>query len=428
MRCLPALAVCAAFLALEVPGLAKSPLGEAVRDIDVADHWIYDDWPKAVAEAKTTGKPLMVVVRCVPCPPGKTLDLAVMQPDKSLEAIEKQFVCVRIIQTNRLDLSVFQYDFDMSWSAMFLNADMTIYGRYGSRDASGPNSDGLLSVAAFRKAAERALKLHADYPANKSQLAAKTGPKPPYATPTQIPGLTDRPPEATVRQECIHCHMVKEYTLRAKWEAGNLSAADLYVFPQPTNLGLTMDVDDGLLVKSVAAGSSAAAAGVAAGDELVSISGQPLVSMADIQWALNGAPNEGKLAVTLRRDSKLLEKSVALRSGWKKSDIAWRASSWYGLRHGLRVEPLTDEAKTGRGLSVGNLAMEVKNLFGKNAEPLQQAGVKSGDIIVAVDGRTQNLSESDFLVNLRLNHGPKDSVKFTILRGSERKELTLPMW
>jgi serine protease Do len=394
----------------------------------VADHWIYDDWPKAVAESKATGKPLLVVIRCVPCPPGKTLDVAVMQPDPSLAEIEKKFVCVRLIQTNPLDLGIFQYDYDMSWAAMFLNADMTIYGRYGSRDASGPGSDGLLSVAAFRKSAERALTLHAGYPANKSQLAAKTGPRPPYTSPTQIPGLTDRPKEASVRQQCIHCHMVKEYALRAKWEAGTLSLADLYVYPQPASVGLTMDLDDGLIVKSVAAGSPAAAAGLVAGDELVSLGGQPLVSLADIQWALNAAPRDGKLAATLQRNGRLVESSLALRGDWKKSNIAWRASSWYGLRQGLKVELLPESEMASRGISPDRLALVVKNLFGKSATALSEAGVKKDDIIVAVDGQSRPLTESDFLIGLRLNHGPKDSVKFTILRGSERKELTVPMW
>jgi hypothetical protein len=295
----------------------KTPLGEALKDIDVAYHWIYDDWPLGLAQAKQSGKPLLVVLRCVPCPPGKTLDVAVMQPDESLDELEKKFVCIRIIQANRLDLDLFQYDYDMSWAAMFLNADGTIYGRYGSRDASGPQSDRLLSAAAFRKAAERALALHSAYPANKSQLAAKTGAKAAYSLATQIPGLTERPTEATTRQQCIHCHMVKEFTLRAKWEAGKLTAADLFVFPQPTNLGLTTDLDDGLLVKAVTAGSPAAAAGLAPGDELASLGGQPLISLADIQWALNAAPSEGKLIVTLRRDGKLLDKTITLAHGWK---------------------------------------------------------------------------------------------------------------
>jgi len=407
---------------------ASSPLGESLKDIEVAEHWIYDDWPRAVAEAKGSGKPLLVVLRCVPCPPGKTLDLAVMQPDATLAELEKKFVCVRVIQTNRLDLDLFQYDYDMSWAAMFLNADGTIYGRYGSRNASGPLSDGLLSVTAFRKAAERALALHADFPANKPQLAAKTGPKAEYKTPTEIPGLTDRPVEATERKQCIHCHMVKEYSLRAKWEAGTLTLEDLYVFPQPTNVGLTMDVDDGLLVKAVASHSPAADAGLTAGDELMSLGGQPLISLADIQWALNVAPSPGKLAVTVRRGGHRIDTSIPLRGEWKKSDIAWRASSWYGLRQGLKVEALAESEKASRGLAADSLALMVKNLFGKSATALPTAGVKQGDVIIAVDGRTQAMTDSDFLVWLRLAHGPKDTVRFTVLRGNEKHELNVPMW
>jgi S1-C subfamily serine protease len=50
------------------------------------------------------------------------------------------------------------------------------------------------------------------------------------------------------------------------------------------------------------------------------------------------------------------------------------------------------------------------------------------DVIIAIDGQTHAMTESDFLVSLRLNHGPKDSVKFTLLRGTERHEVTVPMW
>ena len=95
-----------------------------------------------------------------------------MQPNQDLEDLEKQFVCVRVIQTNGLDLKVFQYDYALSRSSMFLNADLTIYGRYGMRNASGPNSDSLLSQAGFRKTAERGFALHKSYPGNKEKLAA----------------------------------------------------------------------------------------------------------------------------------------------------------------------------------------------------------------------------------------------------------------
>ena len=35
-------------------------------DVMSDGRWIYNDFPKGVAEAKRTGKPLLVVLRCVP--------------------------------------------------------------------------------------------------------------------------------------------------------------------------------------------------------------------------------------------------------------------------------------------------------------------------------------------------------------------------
>lgn len=410
-------------------GEEQSPLGMALKDIEVGKHWIYDDFPRAVAEAKASGRPLLVVVRCVPCPPGQTLDEQVMRPDAALEAIEKKFVCVRLIQANSLDLAVFQYDFDMSWAGMFLNSEMTVYGRYGSRNAGGKDSsDGLLSLAAFQKAAERALALHAAYPGNKAELAGKQGPPPEYATPRAIPGLAERPAAANERKACIHCHMVKEFALRAKWEQGRLAASDLYVFPLPTNLGFSTELADGLRIDAVTGGSVAERAGLKVGDELVGLKGQPLVSLADIQWALHRAPASGSIPVKLKRDGQVLEKTLTTTDGWKKSDIAWRASSWYGLRKGLKFEALPAAEKMSRGIGEDRLAMVVKGIFGQGEHAAKKAGLAVNDVIVAMDGKSAALTESELLVALRLNHGPKDVVKFTVLRGSDRKELVVPMW
>lgn len=407
---------------------AKTPLGESLKDIDVAEHWIYDDLPRAVAEAKSSGKPLMIVLRCVPCPPGRSLDAKVMQPTGKLADVEKQFVCVRIIQTNSLNLDVFQYDYDMSWSAMFMNADGTIYGRYGTRSTNGPGSDRHLSADGFRLAAERALALHKAFPGNREQLAGKRGKPGEYRRPIEIPGLKDRPASATARQNCVHCHMIKDFAIRAKWEEGRLTEEDLWVFPMPQQVGLTMDDVQGLLVKQVEAGSPAASAGIAAGDELVSIGGQPLISLADVQWVLHNAPTEAQLPVVVKREGVPMEKTLSLSGDWKKSDIAWRPSSWYGLRQGVKFEPLTEKEKADRGIDADRLALQVKGLFGKGGPKVRAAGLRPNDVIVAVDGKTDPMTETDFLVYLRLEHGPQDSIKLTVLREGGRREFTVPLW
>jgi len=58
-------------LALGVIGLntraqAQDDLRKNLKDTNVADHWIYDDIAACFAEARETGKPLLVTFRCVP--------------------------------------------------------------------------------------------------------------------------------------------------------------------------------------------------------------------------------------------------------------------------------------------------------------------------------------------------------------------------
>lgn len=415
-------------LTLSSAAPAQSPLQQELKDLNLAPHWIYDDLPAALAKAKETGKPILVVLRCVPCPPGRTLDQKVMRPDGDLEKLEQNFVCVRIVKTNGLDLRLFQYDYDQSWSAVFMNADKVLYGRYGTRATSGPKSDTYLTLPSFRKALERALAVHKGYPGNKAQLAGKIGKEPEYPVPERIPGLGDRAKGATTRKTCIHCHMVREYLLRAKWQQRKLTPEDLNVYPLPDNIGLKMDLNDGLLVQAVTPGSPAARAGLAAGDELLTLNGQPLLSLADIQWVLHTSPAKTQLAVTLKRKGQTVEKTVALSGNWKESDIAWRASSWYGLRQGVKIEPLPAAERKNRGLGADELALVVKGMFGKGGPLLQKAGLRTGDVIVAVDGKTAPMTESQFLRYLRLTHVPEDSVRFTVLRGGRRQELTIRMW
>ena len=52
--------------------------------------------------------------------------------DPALKQLMDQFVCVRLVQMGGVDLSIYQFDPFLSWSVMFLHADKTIYGRYGT--------------------------------------------------------------------------------------------------------------------------------------------------------------------------------------------------------------------------------------------------------------------------------------------------------
>jgi hypothetical protein len=337
-----------------------------------------------------------------------------------LESLQKQFVCVRVVTIDDVDLGSFQFDYDQTWCAFFLNADGAIYGRYGTRAAGGESSTTHISVASFRKTMERALELHKGYPSNKDQLAGKRGPKPEYRVPKDVPRVD--------RRHCIECHQVRGDVLRHKWQEQRLTAADVWPYPLPENIGLTMDVDDGLRVKTVASESPAERAGILAGDELVSLDGQRLLSQADVQWVLHRAPVETKVVAALKRGGKELRTTIALSGPWKESDLSWRASTRPGLRYGLHTAPLSAAERKQADLAADRLALVVKHMEAERTAGPRKAGLRVGDVIIAVDGKTGAMTESQFLTYVRLSHPPGEQVKLTVLRGKERLDLTIPMW
>src|SRR3989442_3205000 len=68
--------------------------------------WIYNDWQRGFDEARRTGKPLLVVLRCVPCRACAGIDAQVLDRETDLAPLLDQFVCVRVINGNTLDLSL----------------------------------------------------------------------------------------------------------------------------------------------------------------------------------------------------------------------------------------------------------------------------------------------------------------------------------
>ena len=55
--------------------------------------------------------------------------------DSELKRLLKKYVCVRVFQGNARNLELFQFDYDLTFAAFFMNAYITIYGRYGTRSS-----------------------------------------------------------------------------------------------------------------------------------------------------------------------------------------------------------------------------------------------------------------------------------------------------
>lgn len=232
------------------------------RKVEAEGFWIYNNLPLAFDTAKQNGKPIMVVLRCIPCEACVKLDDDLVEQDKVIRSLLDEFVCARVVSTNGLDLSLFQYDTDQSFAVFFLNADKTIYGRFGTR-SHRTEWFGDVSLKGLAAAMQGALKLHSNYPANAETLAAKRGPKPDVASPELFPSLREKFTDSldytgNVVKSCIHCHQIGDAQRDLYRSSGKpLPESLLFPYPHPKAIGLVIDPDTRATVKAIGVESPA---------------------------------------------------------------------------------------------------------------------------------------------------------------------------
>ena len=112
-----------------------------------------------------------------------------------------------------VNIALFVYDYDQTWMAFFLDADLRIYSRYGCRDASSADShnsaEGLFSTMV------EVLAIHKEE-SGKVQPPPKL---PKAVVPTDLPELAD----LRYNGSCVRCHMVHE-TQYLRQQSGHLSS------------------------------------------------------------------------------------------------------------------------------------------------------------------------------------------------------------
>jgi serine protease Do len=417
----------------------QNPREKKVREdkakVEADGFWIYNDLPKAMAAAKQEGKPLVVALRCIPCEECVKLDDDLVDTDKSIRPLLEKFVRVRLVSTNGLDLTTFQYDTDQSFAVFFLNADGTIYGRFGTR-SHRTNWVGDVSLAGLTEALKGALDLHAGYPKNKESLAAKRGPAPLYPAPEKFPTLSKYKSEidykGSVVPSCIHCHQIGD-AIRSEYRAKKepLPEDVLFPYPHPKSQGLILDPKAKATVKEVTKGSTAEKAGFKAGDQIEDLGGQQLLSIADVQWVLHNTPAKGgKLLSVMRREGKPLTIEWTLPDGWRQADdISWRSSSW-GLRRmvtgGMKLDAVEGDRpagvpKTGMALKAAHVGQ-----FGPHAAA-KAAGFLKDDVIVSFDSKSDLLRETDLFAHAMRTKKPGEKVAVTVVRGGKTLKFTLSM-
>lgn len=352
-----------------------------------------------------------------------------------------QYVCVRLIQANAMDLAQFQFDYDLTFAVFMMNADGTVYGRFGSRsDHNDATRD--ISMLGLRKALETGLELHKTYPEIKATLASKRGEPPQFKTPEDFPLWREKKGkqykatldyEGKVMESCMHCHQVRDAQLRFyRDDHKSIPDSVLYAWPMPDVIGLALDPDEKAKVKNVGRGSAAEKAGFERGDEILTLAGQPLISIADVQWVLHNAGEPATLKAEVLRGKRKIDLKLDLGTGWRRSsDLAWRTTTW-DLRRmatgGLVLKELTPTQRREAKLDARALALQVEYVgqFGDHAVG-KNAGFKKSDVIVTVDGRSEKMTESQLLAYLVQNKMRGDHVAVSVLREGARLNFELPM-
>ena len=392
--------------------------------------WL-ENFEEAKVIAAREGRPMFVVMRCLPCKQCADFDAAVLEGGPLLEPLLRQFVTVRLTNVQQVDLRQFPMqslqDLDLSWWGWFLGAEGSIYGVFGGKDEKGDSSR--ISTGALATTLKRVLDHHYDPRHADWNVDVKSGRGEKPVTPFDLPGFASwgRGFADLNPIECLHCHQVAEILRQPAIDAKTFDKQrDLELWPYPENIGIEVLRDDGLLVAKVSADSAAARAGIEIGDRIAAAANKKLFSQADLRAVLQrvDAPG-GKLELHWLRKGTLMQGMLELKPGWKRVNLGWRqsiAGGNIGANPGFAwANPLKDEEKSKLGIARDQMA--IRPYFGKDkaAWNTRAAGLTAADLIVAVNGKSPNLSGREFMVWFRTTFEPGDEVTLHVRDGKGKE-------
>ena len=342
--------------------------------------------------------------------------------------MREKFVCVRITRMNGVNLRRFQFDYDTTWNAFFLDEKLNVYSRYGGRDETSPESR--LSKASLLQTMREVLDVH-----SRRRELNRTE-KQPFVQP--IDSGTHTPEDIPLLKQnhrgCVHCHQIREYSF-LQWSKNNrFDRGKLFSWPLPENVGLKLDRAHGHRIEKLLAGSPAEKALLSIGDVITHVNDVPIHSEYDIRWALDRAAGNQPLTVTVNRlttDNSTAEVRVELEpdKNWRYSEIGWRRSlRSVPLRWGFRAYPLTRSQLTKLGRPVDRLAIRVISVrsFGLSGS----LKLKLRDLIVSLNGSTRRRTFNQLKSDMLRLYKPGDNVRLRVIRNGKAEDLqgTFPNW
>lgn len=330
---------------------------------------------------------------------------------EKLKDIADEFIRVRLAAIEPLDLKIFDFDHDLTFMVLFMNAEQQVYARYGGRCEQGP--DARQSLEGLRSTMESVL---TECRSESARMSPMQNGKPFF--------VREIAPSRGLGR-CIHCHQAKEVVYDDLDRKGKWNTDLAFRYPLPENLGLKLDVDRSHTVTEVAAGSPADTAGIMTGDRLLNVNQVPVHSEADVRFALDRAPKRGSILMTWHRDGVQHSGPLLLPDRWKRTDISWRPSlQKFVATCRIFGKDLTIRERKDLGLTETQLAFRQKSNVPTAAK---KAGIREGDVILGFNDTDLDMTAYDFLLHVRGNYLKGETVKVNLIRNGRRLRLTMKL-
>ena len=226
--------------------------------------------------------------------------------------------------------------------------------------------------------------------------------------------------------------MIHDAENRHAYCTGKYTADLIYRYPYPNNLGIEIDPNDGRKIKTIQNGGFADKAGLKAGDEVMTVNGQIITSIAAFQWVLHNLPNTSvTVNITARRGGESSAYKVTARTGWKETDFSWRGSLWaMPPKMGIYFPKANSAELRKVGLPANSNAAKVKwiNNNVPTARAAKKAGLRLNDIIIAIDGKPLPGGHREINYYIKTNRRPGQKLGMTVLRNGKRTNITIPLY
>lgn len=341
----------------------------------------------------------------------------------------RQYIAVRVTSMAGVDLETFRFDYDLTFNALLMNADGTVYHTFGGRTWEG--AERYLAESTFVRVMQQALLEHEAY-----QKAPQHPAKRPIRTIEDLPAARKRL-KAGQQADCYHCHTVHDFMTEGARDAKRFKVEDVFRWPDPIQVGLTLDPEQQAVVAGVLEASAAAAIDLRVGDRLLTLGDQNILTFGDVQRVLHDAlPGETTLPVRWEREGQPHSSKLQLDGGWKRPTplvFSWRPSKWpLSPKPGFGGPRLTRAELEAQGLERDAFAFRI-NYFvtwgpsSHTGRSATDAGLRDGDVVFALDGKRDFQSVDHFHSWFRLTRKLGKEVLVEVIRAGERLTIELPV-